>query len=144
MHLQLPMEGRIYMRDTAFIDTSCSVLPSRFDPKVPLEHLLESTRQSPLKTGGFLLLGLYRTLAWVYDLLPVVQDAGQYLMHRMEHISHPKVYQISHKPHRRYSAHICRNANVWWDWMGSGGGFGGRILMLVFDTVILCLVVFDC
>jgi sterol desaturase/sphingolipid hydroxylase (fatty acid hydroxylase superfamily) len=108
--------------------------------------------------GGFLLLGLYLTITWVYNLLPpsyytfqgsiqyttvfqclMVQDLVQYIMHRLEHISHPKLYRISHKPHHKYTnpklfdafdgsipdtaimillplfitANVCRNANVW-------------------------------
>ena len=70
--------------------------------------------------GGFLLLGLYLIITWVFDLLPdayyefegnirytqvfaclVVQDLVQHVMHRVEHVAHPKVYRVSHKPHHK-------------------------------------------
>jgi len=118
----------------------------------------EALRNHLAQPGGFLLLGLYLTITWVYDLLPssyyqfsggiqyaivfqclMVQDFVQYVMHRMEHIAHPKMYRISHKPHHKFTnpklfdafdgsvpdtaimiliplfvtAHVCRNANVW-------------------------------
>jgi len=127
--------------------------------KGPAQYIYSKALANHLsQPGGFLLLGLYLTLTWVYDLLPpsyytfdggiqyptlffclVIQDGVQYLMHRMEHISHPKVYRISHKPHHKFTnpklydafdgsildtaimillplfitAHIFRNANVW-------------------------------
>lgn len=124
--------------------------------------------------GGFLLLGLYLTITWVYNLLPesyyqfsgsiqyttvfqclMVQDFVQYLMHRMEHISHPKVYRISHKPHHKFTnpklfdafdgsvpdtaimillplfvtAHICRDANVW-TYMAFGSTYANWLTLI--------------
>ena len=124
--------------------------------------------------GGFLLLGLYLTLTWVYNLLPesyyqfsggiqyktvfqclMVQDFVQYAMHRLEHIAHPKVYRISHKPHHKFTnpklfdafdgsvpdtaimillplfvtAHVCRDANVW-TYMAFGSTYANWLTLI--------------
>jgi len=115
-------------------------------------------RQHLSQPGGFLLLGLYLTVTWCGDLLPpsyysfaggiqygrvllclVCQDAVQYAMHRLEHVAHPALYRLSHKPHHKFTnpklfdafdgsvpdtalmillpllvtAHIVRDCNVW-------------------------------
>lgn len=124
--------------------------------------------------GGFVLLGLYLSITWVYNLLPesyytfeggiqyttvaqclMVQDFVQYVMHRMEHISHPKVYRLSHKPHHKFTnpklfdafdgsvpdttvmillplfvtAHIVRNANVW-TYMAFGSTYANWLTLI--------------
>ena len=127
-----------------------------------------------IQPGGFLLLGLYLTITWVYNLLPesyyqfsggiqytpllqclIVQDLVQYLMHRLEHISHPKLYRISHKPHHKYTnpklfdafdgsvpdtaimillplfitAHTVRNVNVW-TYMAFGSTYANWLTLI--------------
>jgi len=108
--------------------------------------------------GGFFLLGTYLSLTWLWDLLPpsyysfqgsiqytnvalclITQDLLQFLMHKLEHIAHPKLYRLSHKPHHKFTnpklfdafdgsvpdtilmillplfftAHLVRTCNVW-------------------------------
>ncbi|KAL7469190.1 hypothetical protein ACHAXS_009444 [Conticribra weissflogii] len=108
--------------------------------------------------GGFFLLGTYLSVTWLLDLLPpsyysfqgsiqytnvvlclLTQDLLQFLMHKLEHIAHPKLYRLSHKPHHKFTnpklfdafdgsvpdtvlmillplfltAHIVRTCNVW-------------------------------
>lgn len=71
---------------------------------------------------GFVLLGGYLTGTWMLHLMPnsyysfeggiqwpqlfaclVIQDTIQYVMHRLEHDLHPKLYQYSHKPHHKFT-----------------------------------------
>jgi sterol desaturase/sphingolipid hydroxylase (fatty acid hydroxylase superfamily) len=71
---------------------------------------------------GFILLGGYLIGTWMLHLMPnsyysfeggihwpqlfaclVIQDTIQYVIHRLEHDLHPKFYQISHKPHHRFT-----------------------------------------
>jgi sterol desaturase/sphingolipid hydroxylase (fatty acid hydroxylase superfamily) len=107
---------------------------------------------------GFVLLGGYLSTTWLLNLMPksyysfegtiqwqevflclVMQDGIQYLMHYLEHVVSPAFYQLSHKPHHRFTnprlfdafngslpdtfcmitvplfctAHLVRNCNVW-------------------------------
>jgi sterol desaturase/sphingolipid hydroxylase (fatty acid hydroxylase superfamily) len=134
----------------------------------------DALRNHLAQPGGFLLLGLYLTITWVYNLLPesyyqfeggiqfttvaqclMVQDFVQYLMHRLEHVSHPKVYRISHKPHHKFTnpklfdafdgsvpdtaimillplfvtAHVCRDANVW-TYMAFGSTYANWLTLI--------------
>jgi sterol desaturase/sphingolipid hydroxylase (fatty acid hydroxylase superfamily) len=71
---------------------------------------------------GFVLLGLYLSFTWLFNLMPysyysfhgtiqiketflclVIQDGIQYTMHRLEHIVSPAFYQKSHKPHHKFT-----------------------------------------
>ncbi|GKY98404.1 hypothetical protein MPSEU_000797900 [Mayamaea pseudoterrestris] len=71
---------------------------------------------------GFVLLVGYLTVTWMFHFMPhsyysfegtiqwdktfvclVLQDAIQYLMHWLEHAASPKFYQLSHKPHHRFT-----------------------------------------
>jgi alternative squalene epoxidase len=71
---------------------------------------------------GFGLLVGYLCLTWMLNLLPpsyysfeggiqwtetficlVLQDLFQYIMHRLEHDISPQFYQMSHKPHHRFT-----------------------------------------
>mmetsp|Transcript_35953 Transcript_35953/g.85708 ORF Transcript_35953/g.85708 Transcript_35953/m.85708 type:complete len:371 (+) Transcript_35953:69-1181(+) len=124
--------------------------------------------------GGFLLLGLYLTITWVFDLLPdayyefegnirytqvfaclVVQDLVQHVMHRVEHVAHPKVYKVSHKPHHKFTnpklfdafdgsvpdtaimillplfvtAHVVRGCNVW-TYMAFGSTYANWLTLI--------------
>jgi hypothetical protein len=71
---------------------------------------------------GFLVLGAYLTLTWMFKLMPssyysfsggiiwfdvvkqlLLQDVIQTLMHLAEHAVSPTFYQMSHKPHHRFT-----------------------------------------
>ena len=71
---------------------------------------------------GFVLLIGYLSGTWMFKLMPdsyysfdggiewgkvaaclALQDSIQYIMHRLEHDIHPKFYQISHKPHHKFT-----------------------------------------
>lgn len=71
---------------------------------------------------GFVLLTLYLSITWMYDLMPksyysfegsiqwsrvfmclATQDGLQYAMHRLEHRVSPEFYKKSHKPHHRFT-----------------------------------------
>ncbi len=71
---------------------------------------------------GFVLLSMYLTLTWVFNLMPesyysfdgsiqwsrvllclATQDGLQYAMHRLEHRVSPEIYKKSHKPHHRFT-----------------------------------------
>jgi alternative squalene epoxidase len=71
---------------------------------------------------GFVLLGLYLSVTWMFNLMPasyysfdgtiqwketflclVLQDAIQFGMHRLEHKVSPWFYQASHKPHHKFT-----------------------------------------
>jgi sterol desaturase/sphingolipid hydroxylase (fatty acid hydroxylase superfamily) len=124
--------------------------------------------------GGFLALGLYLTITWVFDLLPpsyysfsggvqwtkvffclVCQDFVQHVMHRIEHVAHPKMYRISHKPHHKFTnpklfdafdgsvpdttimilvplfitAHVVRTCNVW-TYMAFGSSYANWLTLI--------------
>lgn len=71
---------------------------------------------------GFVLLALYLSITWMYNLMPrsyysfeggiqwskvltclATQDGLQYAMHRLEHCVSPEFYKVSHKPHHRFT-----------------------------------------
>jgi sterol desaturase/sphingolipid hydroxylase (fatty acid hydroxylase superfamily) len=71
---------------------------------------------------GFVLIGGYLTVTWMLNLMPhsyysfegtiqwkelffclVLQDGIQCMMHVLEHIVSPAFYQMSHKPHHRFT-----------------------------------------
>jgi len=71
---------------------------------------------------GFVLLFIYLTVTWMFKLMPnsyysfdgciqwretflclVVQDGIQFVMHYLEHVVSPAFYQMSHKPHHRFT-----------------------------------------
>ena len=124
--------------------------------------------------GGFVLLGLYLSITWIFNMLPssyysfeggiqytrvalclVVQDFLQYIMHRVEHVAHPKMYKISHKPHHKFTnpklydafdgsvpdtaimilfplfvtAHIVRDCNVW-TYMAFGSSYANWLTLI--------------
>jgi alternative squalene epoxidase len=124
---------------------------------VPYEYP-EGLRTHVSQPEGFGLLVGYLAGTWLLRLLPasyyefdgtiqwkeaalclVLQDGIQYAMHMLEHLVSPAFYQISHKPHHRFTnprifdafngslldtlcminlplfvtAHLVRNANVW-------------------------------
>jgi sterol desaturase/sphingolipid hydroxylase (fatty acid hydroxylase superfamily) len=71
---------------------------------------------------GFVLLGTYLSVTWMFHLMPnsyysfeggiqwkelalclVLNDGIQYVMHRLEHVVSPTFYQMSHKPHHKFT-----------------------------------------
>jgi alternative squalene epoxidase len=71
---------------------------------------------------GFILLGAYLSGTWMCRGMPaayysfeggiqwqlvficlVIQDALQYIMHRLEHDLSPLIYKLSHKPHHKFT-----------------------------------------
>ena len=118
----------------------------------------EGVRTHLAQPEGFVLLIGYLSSTWMFHLMPrsyysfeggiqwketfmclVIQDAIQYLMHYLEHVVSPAFYQLSHKPHHRFTnprlfdafngslpdticmitiplfctAHLVRTCNVW-------------------------------
>ena len=68
------------------------------------------------------MLGSYLTMTWMFGLMPqsyysfsggidwihvalqlLIQDLTQYLMHLVEHRASAAFYQVSHKPHHRFT-----------------------------------------
>jgi alternative squalene epoxidase len=123
---------------------------------------------------GFVLLALYLSITWMCNWMPlsyysfegtiqwketlvclVLQDGFQYLMHRLEHIVSPWFYQVSHKPHHKFTnprlfdafngsltdticmiliplyatAMIVRTANVW-TYMAFGSLYANWLTMI--------------
>ena len=123
---------------------------------------------------GFVLLSLYLCLTWMLNLMPssyysfegsiqwtkvfqclVLQDALQYIMHRLEHCISPEFYKKSHKPHHRFTnprlfdafngsmtdticmiliplfgtANIIRDANVW-TYMAFGSMYANWLVLI--------------
>lgn len=128
--------------------------------------------------GGFVLLGLYLAVTWIFDMLPpsyyyftggihytrvamclICQDLVQYIMHRIEHVAHPKIYKISHKPHHKFTnpklfdafdgsvpdtaimillplfvtAHVVRDCNVW-TYMAFGSIYANWLTLIHSET----------
>ena len=71
---------------------------------------------------GFVLLGLYLSVTWMFEKMPksyyafdggirwsrvfaclLCQDCFQFFAHRLEHIAHKAIYRVSHKPHHRFT-----------------------------------------
>ena len=135
---------------------------------------LDALKNHLSQPGGFLVLGLYLTTTWVFDLLPhtyysfsggiqyrqltmclICQDFVQFLMHKLEHVAHPKMYRISHKPHHKFTnpklfdafdgsvpdtaimiliplfitAHIVRDCNVW-TYMAFGSSYANWLTLI--------------
>eukprot|EP00549_Striatella_unipunctata_P009348 CAMPEP_0118709896 /NCGR_PEP_ID=MMETSP0800-20121206/22983_1 /TAXON_ID=210618 ORGANISM="Striatella unipunctata, Strain CCMP2910" /NCGR_SAMPLE_ID=MMETSP0800 /ASSEMBLY_ACC=CAM_ASM_000638 /LENGTH=231 /DNA_ID=CAMNT_0006613823 /DNA_START=1195 /DNA_END=1890 /DNA_ORIENTATION=+ len=97
---------------------------------------------------GFLLLGAYLSITWMYNLMPssyysfdggiqwhlvfsclVIQDALQYVAHRLEHSVSPAFYKASHKPH-----HIFTNPRLFDAFNGSVADTVCMILIPLFIT----------
>jgi alternative squalene epoxidase len=133
--------------------------PKSVQSKGPVSYEYpEGLRTHVSQPEGFGLLVGYLAGTWLLRLMPssyydfdgtiqwkeaalclVLQDGIQYTMHMLEHLVSPAFYQISHKPHHRFTnprifdafngslldtlcminlplfltAHLVRNANVW-------------------------------
>ena len=85
----------------------------------------------------------------------IVQDCVQFAMHRLEHVAHPKMYKISHKPHHKFTnpklfdafdgsvpdtaimilfplfvtAHVVRTCNVW-TYMAFGSSYANWLTLI--------------
>lgn len=99
------------------------------NPLVPIQKvgappykLFEALKEHLAQPEGFLMLGAYLTLTWMFKLMPstyysfsggiiwvdvllqlLLQDFIQTFMHLAEHAVSPAFYQISHKPHHRFT-----------------------------------------
>lgn len=134
----------------------------------------EALKNHLAQPGGFVLLGLYLIFTWVFDMLPpsyysfaggiqytrvalclICQDFVQFVMHKIEHVAHPKVYRISHKPHHKFTnpklfdafdgsvpdtaimilfplfvtAHVVRDCNVW-TYMAFGSSYANWLTLI--------------
>jgi len=123
---------------------------------------------------GFVLLVGYLSLTWMGHFMPasyysfdgtiqwpvlalclILQDAIQYLMHILEHVASPSFYQLSHKPHHRFTnprlfdafngsffdtlfmiivplfltANLVRISNVW-TYMAFGSSYAGWLTLI--------------
>ncbi len=129
---------------------------------------------------GFLLLVTYLTVTWMFRLMPssyysfegsiqwmelflclVCQDGIQCAMHRLEHAVSPKFYQMSHKPHHRFTnprlfdafngsladtivmiliplyttANLVRNCNVW-TYMAFGSAYANWLTLIHSEYIL--------
>lgn len=85
-------------------------------------QFLEGLKTHLSQPEGFVLLTLYLSLTWMFDLMPksyysfngsiqwsrvflclATQDCLQYGMHRLEHRVSPEFYKKSHKPHHKFT-----------------------------------------
>lgn len=104
---------------------------------------------------GFLLLGLYLTVTWMFRVLPapyysfeggiryhqvalclMFQDAVQFVMHWLEHVVSPKFYQVSHKPHHRFTNPRLFDA--------FNGSIGDTLFMIIIPLLCTSQVVRNC
>ncbi|KAL3769558.1 hypothetical protein ACHAWU_005510 [Discostella pseudostelligera] len=145
-----------------------------------VQYIYSEALQNHLsQPGGFLLLGLYLTITWVFDMLPpsyysfaggiqysrvalclICQDFVQFVMHKLEHVAHPKMYRISHKPHHKFTnpklfdafdgsvpdtaimilvplfvtAHIVRDCNVW-TYMAFGSSYANWLTLIHSEVI---------
>jgi len=102
---------------------SLGVIPKSIQSKGPPEYQFgEGVATHLSQPEGFVLLGGYLCLTWMFNLMPpsyynfqgaiqfketflslVIQDGIQYTMHRLEHCVSPEFYKISHKPHHKFT-----------------------------------------
>jgi sterol desaturase/sphingolipid hydroxylase (fatty acid hydroxylase superfamily) len=104
---------------------------------------------------GFVLLSLYLTMTWMYDLMPksyysfygtiqwskvflclATQDCLQYVMHRLEHRVSPEFYKKSHKPHHRFTNPRLFDA--------FNGSIPDTVLMILLPLYATANIVRDC
>ena len=100
---------------------------------------------------GFVLLGLYLSITWMFHLMPssyysfdgtiqwkqtlaclILQDAFQFIMHRLEHVVSPWFYQMSHKPHHKFT-----NPRLFDAFNGSMTDTIGMILIPLYCTAMI-------
>lgn len=141
----------------------------------PTYKFMEGLQTHVSQPEGFAVLAGYLAITWMFRLLPpsyyrfdlggiqyaetalclILQDAMQYVMHRLEHDLSPVFYQKSHKPHHRFlnprlfdafngsltdticmiiiplfiTAHIVRTANVW-TYMAFGSSYASWLTLI--------------
>lgn len=88
----------------------------------PLYSLMEGLKTHLAQPEGFLMLGGYLIITWMFGFMPssyysfsgginwfhvaaqlLIQDFVQYGMHLMEHNLDKRLYRMSHKPHHRFT-----------------------------------------
>lgn len=88
----------------------------------PEYDYLEAMKVHLSQPEGFVLLGGYLILTWMFGLMPasyyafsgginwvhvamqlLIVDALQCVVHQLEHGIHPWIYKMSHKPHHRFT-----------------------------------------
>jgi squalene/oxidosqualene cyclase-like protein len=117
--------------------------PEDLEPYAPftnkeLMQLVTEYANHLSRPGGFLILGSYLALTWMFDLMPpsyydtvgvttlaeafkavdwihvllqlMITDGIQFLMHLGEHRVHPDLYKRSHKPHHEFKSPILADA----------------------------------
>lgn len=101
---------------------------------------------------GFIILGTYLIGIWMFGLMPasyysfsnginfidvffqlLLVDCLQTIMHIVEHKIHPYIYQISHKPHHRFTNPRLFDA--------FNGSFADTICMILIPLYITCCVI---
>lgn len=121
----------------------------------PQYDFWEGLRTHISQPEGFILLITYLSVTWRWRLLPdsyysfdgtiqwsrtflclVVQDGFQFLMHLMEHAVLAAFYQLSHKPHHRFTNPRLFDA--------FNGSFADTICMIVFPLFATAQVMRDC
>lgn len=135
---------------------------------------MEGLKTHIAQPEGFVLLGAYLSITWMFRLMPnsyysfqgtiqwpetflclVIQDGIQFTMHYLEHVVSPSFYQMSHKPHHRFTnprmfdafngsvwdtvimiliplyltANIVRNCNVW-TYMAFGSSYANWLTLI--------------
>ena len=97
--------------------------------------------------GGLLMLLLYLTGTWMFDLLPcsyyashtgvrpayvfaqmLVQDLLQFVIHWMEHRAFPQLYKMCHKSHHRFTNPIWADA--------FNGSIGDTFIMILIPLFV--------
>lgn len=88
----------------------------------PVYSFLEGMAVHLSQPEGFVMLGGYLILTWMFGLMPqsyysftgginwlhvflqlLIQDCIQFIMHVLEHNISPDFYKVSHKPHHRFT-----------------------------------------
>jgi sterol desaturase/sphingolipid hydroxylase (fatty acid hydroxylase superfamily) len=102
---------------------SCGAEPTSIQTKgSPDYEFTEGIATHLAQPEGFFLLATYLSVTWMFHLMPnsyysfqggiqwkevalclILQDGIQYVMHRLEHVVSPAFYQMSHKPHHRFT-----------------------------------------
>lgn len=109
----------------------------------PVYELIDGVKAHFASPDGFAMLGGYLIITWMTGFMPasyysftgginwkhvflqlLIQDFVQFIMHKLEHDVSPKFYQISHKPHHRFT-----NPKLW-------DAFNGSL----YDTFFMILV----
>lgn len=118
-------------------------------------HFGEGLQTHLSQPEGFVLLGLYLSFTWMFNLMPqsyysfegtiqwdrvflclAAQDGLQYAMHRLEHRVSPEFYKLSHKPHHRFTNPRLFDA--------FNGSIPDTVLMILLPLFATANIVRDC